>query len=311
MMKPLSTALISSGTFTDVDADLFARHVYEQIADTGARAAIESRLAAFYGEPVTLDTVYDADAPLRVFPAPPRIELTASATPLPDDPTMTDLRRWTLAWNVLDEGTDADTIGTRFSLEDPSLELPRAEANAFERALLAFDGSDEDAWNIANHAIVPHPPVVYEALPGPASGSETFDIVDQPRMGVRATLVRNATFPPECRYAVSVTAAPIVASIDRSDNELALEQVLRLPNASHEELLAPLAPLQPTRVEIYFVPTEELSISLPVLLVVDSWDAKEIANVLAQWHASQENSEGRYVLDVSTRGLRLRLSMKA
>jgi hypothetical protein len=311
MMKPLSTSLISSDRFKDVDVDLAARRVYGEISDPDARTAIETRLTEFYGEPVTLDTVYDSQSPLRAFPAPPRIELSAEATPLPENPSIGDLRRWTLAWNVIADLADTDTIGTELIVADAAIELPRAEANAFERALLEFDGANESAQRIGNSAIEPHPPVDVVALNGPASGSETFDILDQPRMGVRATLIRNGAFPPDCRYIVSVTSAPVSATIDRTDREYDLEQLFSMPDASLPELLAPLQSLNPERVAIYFTPSERPML-VPVLLVVDSWDADEVARVLVQWREeSQQNAEGRYVLDVSTRGLRLRLAVMA
>lgn len=310
MKKPLSTSLVSTEQFKDADIDTIARRVFSMITDPELAAPIEKHLSEFYGQPVTLATAYDSQAPLRVFPMPPVIDVSAAAAPLPENPSLADLRRWTLTWNVIADFAAEDSVGTMLVDDEARTDLPRVEASAFERAILAFDGSPESVRRIGEHAIEPHPPVGYVALDGPAGGSASFDIVEQPRMGVRATVVRNASFPADCRYAAAVTSAPVSASIDRTDQEFDLERLLASPDASLPALLEPLKALVPERVAIYFQPDAQ-PMPMPVLLVIESWEANEIANVLTQWWASQQNAEGRYVLDVSARGLRLRLAVKA
>ena len=318
-LQPLNTRLVRATverdgqtfTYQSIDVDRIAATVFAAVdaTDTDAKADIAAKLvealAAWTGEPGTAEefdaakrdltaelsrslTSVDArELPLRRFPFPPVVHVAAAPAPLPESPTIADARKWVLTWEALSPESDADTIYTELSSR-PGPALESIEATAFERALLAFDGS---VTAIAS-APIEKVTVPLPTLPaGPPSGSAILDFTES--TGVRAVLVRNAGLPAGFVYAVETQSEVLARAIDRDEEIVA---------KSLEDITA----LNPSRVEVWFEGGQP-AIRLPVVLILEQFDADLVTQAMAEWRRQTEAPpDGEFLFDVTAARLRLK-----
>jgi hypothetical protein len=311
-LRPLNTspirATVGGQVYEAIDADETARRAFEQIdaMTSELKPAIAANfvegLAAWTGEPGTDDefdqaksalvaagsqslaALYERAMPMRALPAPPVVEVAASAAPLPDFPTIDDARKWILSWRV-QPFAELDLVVTEVSTRPA--ENATVEATPYELALLALDLEALATTPVAA-AVAPLP-----AVPnGPASGSAILNAGE--RAGVRAYVIRNDGYPAGFVYVAEGQSEILSPKVDR------LEEIFVTS-------LDEITPLAPSRVEVWYESGQPLTTRMPVLLVIDSFDAAMVADAIEQWRAQTEPPpDGELIFDVTAAGLRLR-----